>query len=193
MEWRVFKPPLQPPTVNANFTFPFRTNTSYAVSAGSATTTARIEDAIISVCETVAMTSSWYPLIGVRIMAVSVYSILADIAEPVIGHTHIVFDPTIAMNSQVKSIADKGDINDPARTGITYPVAVNQHVFTWDGTAGTSPKVAGIRWQKKCEGVIYWDLVVSVDHAYAAALQEHLVVATRRPPNFLMLDGPELK
>lgn len=171
LKWKAFVPPLRQPSVNRNFTFPFVTHVGHAYPATATNVAFRVEDVILSIAKTVDMTSSWYPLIRIRPIACLAYGQIEKTDELVPAFTLVTFDPS--SGSQGASRGVIGDIDDPARTGFHFPFNVQQQLLGWDGTAGTSAKLAGVTSTTEQYVSTYWNVVVYIDSSFTASVDWH--------------------
>lgn len=166
LTWRTFTPPMRQPIVNRNFTFPFTTTIGHQFT-GTGTTTMkvilRVENVIKAVCSTVDMSSSWYPLVAIRVHSVSSYGVISSVNKDVIpAFVSYVYDPITG--TQAKSFGTQGE---DSRSGVHFPTVVSEHLLQWDGTGGTSAEVLGVSATGTFYLASYWFIVVTIDRAFS--------------------------
>lgn len=127
----------------------------------------RVEDVISVVAETIGLQaqSSFVSMISIQISQIQAYAILDSITDPFAMPLNATwYDPENAV--EIKRDAAIGDIDDPPRVGLHYPITVSDHMYNWDFTPGTSAPLVNVETTEKCYISGYFDIVVSISKQF---------------------------
>lgn len=167
LRFRVHRPPVRQPTVNRTFRFPFTCYVGHTFSGGGTTSQTleiRVEDVIKAAQSSVGLPANFASQITVSPQKVVVYGLIDAYDRswsPVIEVQF--YDPMT--EGIVKCVAVEGDVDDPPRTGMDYPVVVSDHVFTWDGVATTSVTLLAVRTVADVYVATYITVVLTIARA----------------------------
>jgi len=171
LKWETFTPPLTIPTINRTFTFPMKvvveTEFTPTISdAGVESKVYRVEDVIEVVKETLGLSAGWGGNVMLRFQKVLMYGYVASTSQtnPVV--TFQMWDPENDVPN--KAVARYATIDNPARMGIKYPAAISGHYYQWDGVTSTSSRLVGIRSTTACNGVVEFQIVVTLNRVFAS-------------------------
>jgi len=159
-----FIPPLVKPTLAQNLTGSATFGLSYETTTTAGTFIVRVEDVIDVVRRRPAGTINIGD-VSVRINSVMIYASIRN--------STTTFVPTFTMApycmltlTPMPEMAAEGSVSQPARRGYRFPRAMQQIIYRWDGTRGTSARLVDIRSGKIGSDYMLQEIEVQVNCSY---------------------------